>query len=245
MRSLLHKEFKVKRIITLVAASVAAIFMGLGTSHTASAHAVIPLGQYRVAIGWQFEPTGGSDTYAGTTNAIQVFVDAPIPANDIGNPVGDLNSDCTKPDFTVTVTVGSTTSGAYCPGPVYDADTARGRQDEYDAPITPTAVGTYTFHIKGNIHGVPIDKTIQSGPTTFDSVAESTSSDFPVSVPPVSALSTKIDAVDGRTTNAQNSATSAQNSATTGLIVGIAGAALALISGVVALAALRKAARKT
>jgi hypothetical protein len=75
-------------------------------------------------------------------------------------------------------------------------------------------------------------------------VAESTSSDFPVSVPPVSALSKKIDAVDGRTTNAQNTATSAQDSASAGLIVGIVGAVLALISGVVALTALRKAARK-
>jgi hypothetical protein len=235
----------VKKAITASAALAAALIMGIGTTHTASAHAVIPLGQYRVAIGWQFEPVGGNNTYAGSPNAIQVFVDAPTTTSDIGNPVGDLNSDCTKPDFTVTVTVGTTTSSPYCPGPVYDADTARGRQDEYDAPLTPTAVGTYTFHIKGNIHGAAIDKTIQSGPSTFDSVSEATTSDFPISVPPVSALSKKIDAVDGRTANAQSSATSAQNSATAGLIVGIVGAVLALISGVVALAALRKASRKT
>jgi hypothetical protein len=233
-----------KRAITVVAASAAALFMGVAATQTASAHAVIPLGQYRVAIGWQFEPVGGDDTYAGSSNAIQVFVDIPTPTNDIGTPVSDLNADCTKPDFTVTVEVGSTTSSPYCPSPAYDPDTGLGRLDEYDYALTPTAVGTYTFHIKGSIHGTPIDKTVASGPSTFDSVAESTSSDFPIAVPPVSALSTKINAVDGRTSTAQSSATSAQNSATAGLIVGIVGVALALISGVVALAALRKGARK-
>jgi hypothetical protein len=234
---------KMRKIITVAAASAAALLMGVGAAHTASAHAVIPLGQYRVAIGWQFEPVGGDSTYAGSPNAIQVFVDAPTPSNDIGTPVGDLNGDCTKPDFTVTVSVGSTTSSPYCPAPTYDPDTGLGRQDEYDYALTPTAVGTYTFHIKGNIHGVPIDKTIASGSSTFDSVAESTSSDFPISVPPVSALSTKIDAVDGRTSNAQNSADSAKNSATAGLVVGIVGVVLALLSGLMALSALRKARR--
>jgi len=235
----------VKKTITITAAFVAALFVGVGTARAASAHAVIPLGQYRVAIGWQFEPVGGDNTYAGSPNAIQVFVDTPTPSNDIGTPVSDLNGDCTKPDFTVTVKVGSTTSSPYCPAPAYDPDTGLGRQDEYDYALTPTVPGTYTFHIKGSVHGVPIDQTIASGSSTFDSVAEATSSDFPISVPPVSALSTKIDAVDGRTASAQSSATTAQNSATAGLIVGIVGAALALISGAVAVAALRNAARKT
>ena len=229
-----------KKFIAILTAITATAVLGVISAPHASAHAVIPLGQYRVAIGWQFEPTGGNNTYAGSTNAIQVFVDAPTPTNDIGTPVGDLNGDCTKPDFTVSITVGTVTSSPYCPSPAYDPDTGLGRQDEYDYAVTPTAVGTYTFHIKGNIHGVALDKTIASGSSTFDSVAEVTSSDFPIAVPPVSALSTKIDAVDGRTASAQASATSAKNSATAGLIVGIVGLVLAFVATLVAVSAMRK-----
>ena len=41
----------------------------------ASAHYVFTAGRYRLAIGWQFEPASGTDTYVDAQNAIQVFVD--------------------------------------------------------------------------------------------------------------------------------------------------------------------------
>ena len=229
-----------KNITAIVGAAAIALLIGVASPLAASAHAVLNVAQYRVAIGWQFEPSGGDDTYAGTSNAIQVFVDIPTAKNAIGTPVSDLNSDCTKPDFVVTVTVGSTTSSPFCPAPAYDPDTGNGRLDEYDYALTPTAVGTYTFHITGRIHGVAIDRTIASGSSTFDSVADSTSGDFPIAVPPVSALSTKIDAVDGRASIAQSAATSAQSSATAAIVVGGVGVVLALISGLAALVAVRR-----
>ena len=39
--------------------------------------------------------------------------------------------------------------------PCYDSDTGNGRLDEYDYPLIPTVVGTYTFHIFGTINGRP------------------------------------------------------------------------------------------
>jgi hypothetical protein len=195
-------------------AASAAMLAALATSFAvASAHYVFTAGEYRVAIGWQFEPAFGTDTYVGEQNAIQVFVDVASANNPKGKPVSTLNADCSHPDFQVTVTVGTTTSSPFCPAPAYDGDTGNGRLDEYDYPLIPTVVGTYTFHIFGSINGTPIDQTVTSGPTTFDSVADSSAVEFPVAVPATAALATKVDAVGQRAGDALASAQSAATAA--------------------------------
>lgn len=200
----------------LRASAVAAgTLLALATSFAvASAHYVFTAGKYRVAIGWQFEPSSGSDTYIGAQNAIQVFIDVASADNPRGTPVSTLNQDCTHPDFQVTVTVGSATSSPFCPALVYDDDTGNGRLDEYDYPVIPTVVGTYTFHIFGTINGTPIDQKVASGPTTFDSIADSSSVEFPVAVPAAAAVATKVDAVNQRAATALASARSAATAAT-------------------------------
>jgi len=197
-------------------AVVAGMLMALATSvAVASAHYVFTAGEYRVAIGWQSEPASGTDTFVGEENAIQVFIDIASANNPKGTPVSTLNQDCTHPDFQVTVTVGTTTSSPFCPAPAYDSDTGNGRLDEYDYALIPTVVGAYTFHIFGSINGTPIDKTVTSGPATFDSVADSSAVEFPVAVPAVAAIATKVDAVNQRAetalASAQSAATAASN----------------------------------
>jgi hypothetical protein len=179
----------------------------------ASAHFVFTAGRYRVAIGWQFEPASGTTTYVDSQNAIQVFID--VASRDVprGTPVSALNQDCTHPDFQVTVTVGSTTSSPFCPTAVYGPDTGNGRLDEYDYPLIPTVVGTYTFHIFGAIHGTPIDQKVTSGPTTFDSIADASAFEFPVAVPPPAAVASKVDAVNQRAASALATAQSAATKA--------------------------------
>jgi hypothetical protein len=179
----------------------------------ASAHYVFTAGPYRLAIGWQFEPASGSDSYVDAPNAIQVFIDVASRDDPHGTPVSTLNGDCTHPDFQVTVTVGSITSSPFCPSPVHDPDTGNGRLDEYDSPLIPTVVGTYTFHIFGTINATPLDQKITSGPTTFDSIADSSSAEFPVAVPAIAAVSTKVDAVNQRAASALASAQSAATTA--------------------------------
>jgi len=225
----------VSRTRRRASAIVAGTLLALATSFAvASAHYVFTAGKYRVAIGWQFEPSSGSDTYIGAQNAIQVFVDVASADNPRGTPVSTLNQDCTHPDFQVTVTVGSTTSSPFCPALVYDSDTGNGRLDEYDYPVIPTVVGTYTFHIFGTINGTPIDQKVTSGPTTFDSIADSSSVEFPVAVPAAAAVATKVDAVDQRAATALASAQSAATAATNARNSASSATLLAIIAIIVA-----------
>jgi hypothetical protein len=204
----------VSRVHLRVFAVAAGTLVALATSMAvASAHDVFTAGKYRVAIGWQNEPSSGTDTYVGDQNAIQVFIDIASAGNPKGIAVGTLNADCAHPDFQVTVTVGSTTSSPFCPAPVHDGDTGNGRLDEYDHPLIPTVVGTYAFHIFGTINGTVIDKTVTSGPTTFDSIADSSSVEFPVAVPAVSEIAAKVQAVSARAASALVRAQSVANTA--------------------------------
>lgn len=202
------------KITRRTSAAAAAMLVALATSFVvASAHYVFTAGKYRIAIGWQFEPAGGTDTYVGAPNAIQVFIEVPSASNPIGTPATTLNEDCTHPDFQVTVTVGATTSSPYCPVPLYDSDTGSGRLDEYDYAVIPTVVGSYTFHIFGIISGVPIDQKVTSGPTTFDSIADSSAVDFPVVLPAAAAVAIKVETVGQRAASALASAQSASTAA--------------------------------
>ena len=201
------------RVLRLAGAGIAVVAALLSSSVLASAHAVLTVGQYHVAIGWQNEPASGTVTYVDQPNAIQVFIDIPSGSNDFATPVSDLNADCTKPDFQVTATFGSVTSSPLCPQPVFDADTGRGRLDEYDVVLTPTRVGDYRFRIFGSIHGTAIDQSVTSGPSTFDSVGDQGSTEFPTAVPALSDLSTKVDQVDARAADARTAATNAANTA--------------------------------
>jgi hypothetical protein len=227
----------VSRVHLRVFAVAAGMLVALATSMAvASAHDVFTAGKYRVAIGWQSEPSSGTDTYVGDQNAIQVFVDIASADNPKGTPVSTLNADCTHPDFQVTVTVGTTTSSPFCPAPAYDGDTGNGRLDEYDYPLIPTVVGTYTFHIFGTINGTAIDKTVTSGPTTFDSIADSSSVEFPIAVPAISDIATKVNAVGDRAASAlaaagsvANAAASAKSSASSAQILAIAALIIAVL----------------
>jgi hypothetical protein len=235
--SIVHelRRFQVAKITLRVSAVVASTLIALATTlAVASAHYVFTAGKYRVAIGWQNEPAFGTDTYVGEQNAIQVFVDIATADNPKGTPVSTLNADCTHPDFQVTVTVGTTTSSPYCPAPAYDGDTGNGRLDEYDYPMIPTVVGTYTFRIFGSINGTPIDQTVKSGPTTFDSIADASSVEFPVAVPATAALSTKVDAVNQRAASALSSAQSAATTASDAKNSASSASTLAIVAIVVA-----------
>jgi hypothetical protein len=217
-------------------AVAAATLLALATSSAvASAHYVFTAGKYRVAIGWQNEPSSGTDTYVGAQNAIQVFIDIASASDSHGTPVSTLNQDCSHPDFEVTVTVGSTTSSPFCPVSIHDSDTGNGRLDEYDYPLIPTVVGTYTFHIVGTINGTAIDQSIHSGPSTFDSVADSSSAEFPVAVPAIAQVASKVDAVNQRATSALTRAQAADATASNAGQRASGAAVLSIVALVVAI----------
>jgi hypothetical protein len=219
-------------------AVAAATLLALATSFAvASAHYVFTAGRYRIAIGWQNEPSSGTDTYVGAQNAIQVFIDVGAASGAHATPVSTLNSDCSHPDFQVTARVGGTTSSPFCPRPVYDVDTGTGRLDEYDYPLIPTVVGTYTFHIVGSINGTAIDQSVTSGPTTFDSVADSSAVDFPVAVPAVAQVAAKVDAVNQRAASALASAQAAATAAADARNSAAGATVLAIVAMIIAILA--------
>ncbi|MBV9100324.1 MAG: hypothetical protein JO198_04685 [Candidatus Dormibacteraeota bacterium] len=223
------------RGVRIAAAAAAACAIGL-LPVVASAHAVITVGGYHVAIGWQYEPPGGSSTYVGQPNGVQVFIDTLTATGDIGSPVGDLNSDCSHPDFQVTVTFDGKTSSPLCPMPTFDPDTASGRMDEYDAVLTPTKVGDYTFRIFGSIHGTAIDKSATSGPSTFDTVADQSAVDFPTAAPALGDVAAKVDQVGNRAADAAASAASAADTANRASTIAIIAVIVAALLGAANLA---------
>ena len=136
-------------------------------------------GPYTLEIGWQHEPT-----YVGETNGVQVIV---TDANE--DPVTDLGED----DLKVVVSTGSDQSGELTFEPAFDLEEGDGPMGQYNAPIMPTAPGDYTFHITGNIHGQPVDVTVTSGDETFDTVQGTAEIQFPVKIPTMPEVVTRLD----------------------------------------------------
>jgi hypothetical protein len=203
--------------LRLVAAlSLAGLLTGLGAT-PATAHTVKSFGAFSVALGWVREPV-----YVGQLNAVQVVV-----KDAHGDPVNDIASG----DLTVQVTAGGQTSDALTLDPRFDGDTGLGTPGDYEAPLIPTVVGDYTFHLKGGIHGTAVDESATSGEKTFESVTSPTQIQFPVKVPDTSDINTKLTQVAGRAEAASASAQSASDSAGRALALAVTAAIVALVLG--------------
>jgi hypothetical protein len=139
------------------------------------AHEVREVGSYQLTVGWRDEPA-----YVDAPNAVQIFVhtSAGEPVEDLGNP----------PSLKVQVIYGRLTSPDLDLEPSFDADTGLGTRGEFDAPITPTAPGDYTFHLTGTIDGQAIDQKFTSGENTFAPVVEPSGVEFPIKNPTMGAL---------------------------------------------------------
>jgi hypothetical protein len=170
------------------AALVGAVILALTASGIAAAHVVRQFGPYTIALGWLGEPT-----YVGEHNAIVAVV-----KDAAGNPVNDLASG----DLTVTVSAGGQSTAALPLDPSYDEDTGLGTPGEYTADMIPTIPGDYTFHLAGKVHDTAVDETATSSDTTFNSVEDPASVQFPVKVPTTTEISDKVDKLDSRLTSA-------------------------------------------
>ena len=219
-----------------------ALLLWLAMTSVASAHVVKQFGSYSVAMGWLHEPT-----YVGIENAVQVVV-----KDSSGNSVNDLASG----DLKVVVSAGGQQTAALPLDPSYDDDTGLGTPGEYDAPLIPTQVGDYTFHLSGSIHGQAVDETVTSSDQTFASVENGTDAQFPVKLPAIGDVSALAQRVDGRVTTAQadaataeSDATNAHDAANRALMVGAIAGGLGIVFGLgglaVGFASLRAARRRS
>ena len=195
----------------------------------AFAHTTKNAGPYALTFGWRDEPA-----YTGAENAVQLFVkDAK------GNPVDDLGA-----GVTVTVSTGTgastQTSAPMALNSAFDPDTGLGTHGEFDAPLVPTAVGTYTFHITGNINGTAVDVSATSSDKTFADVTDPTSIEFPNQVATLPQLSSAVTTLQNRLSSAQSAANAAKSSASSAKTLAIVAIVVAVVLAVVALATGRR-----
>jgi len=218
---------------------VALLFASAGV---AMAHVIEHAGSYTIALGWQHEPA-----YVGSQNAVQVIV-----TDGAGKAVTDLGAE----DLSVVLSTGGQQSAGLAFSPGFDEDTGLGTPGEYDAPILPTSPGDYAFHLTGTIHGTAIDVTETSSDTTFTSVIGTTDVEFPVKLPTMAEVATRLDRIDSRiaalgtgTTSgptqagvdaASAAAADARAAADRALVIGAAVGGLGLLVGLLALVHARR-----
>jgi hypothetical protein len=227
-------------------AGVAASIITIAAAGATQAHVLKDFGTYSVALGWVVEPT-----YVGQVNAVQVVVK---------DKQGKAVTDLADGDLKVIVSVGGQQSSALALNNKFDPDTGLGVPGDYEAPITPTTPGDYTFHLTGSIHGQAVDETATSSDSTFDSAVEATAIEFPNKLPSLTEITTSLDRITARLsasvspgasaaapaptadagladaiTAAQTTAAQAREAASSALVVGLLVGALGVILGGAAL----------
>jgi hypothetical protein len=211
-----------KRIATAMAFAIAlpALFIALSAA-PALAHEERTVGKYQLAVGFGDEPA-----YAGVENSVQMFIHTgdDQPVTTLGNT---LKVEISFGDTSMSLTM----------EPFFEIGEF-GTPGDYRAFFIPTAPGNYTFHFTGNILGQKIDQKFTSSPTTFSSVVDPSTVQFPVKAPSNVELATRLEQESKRTDAriaavqaSADSASSAKTIAWVGVIVG----ALGLITGIVAL----------
>ncbi len=203
------------------AAAIVAVATAL-LATPALAHEARKVGTYDLEVGWQHEPT-----YVGEQNGVQIIIhDAKgEPVDDLGNPV----------TLKVAVIYAQQTSDPLDLAPSFDADTGEGTHGEWDAPLTPTAPGNYTFHLTGTINGDPVDEKFTSSDSTFDPVSNPDAIEFPVKTPTNGELATNLAKTQPRVASAQTAAHDAKDSSSTATTVAVLALVLAIGLGVPAL----------
>ena len=217
--------------------------LALAAAPVVAAHDHTEVGDYKLTIGWHDEPT-----LVSQLNAVEVTI---LDHHD--QPVSDL----APGDLEVVVSTADQQTGELPLQPAFDLQEGVGTPGQYVADILPTTTGDYTFHITGSIHGQAVDLTLTSGAETFEPVTSSSDVEFPVKVPTLADVATRLDRIDGRIEDLQGGAVSAQQLAdlqaqvadvrnavsqatTLALVVGGAGLLVAVVAVVIALRASRR-----
>jgi hypothetical protein len=185
-----------RKLIAVPAASILAILASLllSTGGVALAHGTTTVGDYTLVIGFHNEPV-----LQGQPNSLDLFVTNTKTNEKINGLEKTLNAEISFGKSKKQVTL----------EPQEDLDGA------YQAEVIPTRTGDYTWHIWGDINGTPVDVSMTSSPTTFDSAAPLSDVSFPDAQPAAA--------------NLQASAASAAQAAQTAMIVGIVGVVLGLV----------------
>lgn len=214
-----------KRLMRLLGVSL--LLMGLSVSlmtSVALAHGQTTVGDYDIEIGFHNEPA-----YVNEPNGLDLFVTNNKTNDKVTGLEDTLQAEIIFGSSKKSLKIEATeTDGAYT------------------AYVVPTAVGDYTWHIFGKIKDTPVDISMTSSPTTFNSVETTTDYEFPKPDTTLTDLHTQADAAAKSASDASQAAAaanqsiaSATQSAQTALIVGIVGAVLGVIGIGIGLSARR------
>ena len=182
-------RFRGLRIAGLTSAS---LLLALALAPASSAHENLHVGEYEVVIGWLNEPT-----FVGQPNGVEIRI-----TDHDGQPVTDLAAGAVM--VVVTTAGESTSSMPLVPG--FNVTSGFGTPGQYHAELVPTTPGEYTFQFSGAIHETPVDVTVTSGEETFSPVRSSSDIEFPVKVPTLADVATRLDRIDGRIEALQSNA---------------------------------------
>jgi hypothetical protein len=147
-----------KLMAIFLAAGLIASMALLSLGQPVSAHGTLQVGDYSVVIGFHNEPV-----YVGVPNALDLFVTNTKTNTKVNGLESTLKAELIfgSSKETLTLTPQEDTDGAYT------------------TYVMPTREGDYTWHIFGTIESTPIDISMTSSPTTFDSAALLSSIAFP------------------------------------------------------------------
>ena len=112
--------------------------------------------------------------------------------------------------------------------PTFDPDTSFGTPGDYRAWLFPTVPGNYTFRFTGTIGTQKVDQSFTSGPTTFATVVDPASVQFPVKAPSNAQIAARVAADSVRSATASQ-VSSARTIGIIGVVVGVVGL---LVAGV-------------
>jgi hypothetical protein len=148
------KQFLIPSMLLLVATIV---FVSPLSVKPAEAHITKTFGNYLIEVGWDKEPV-----YTGLENAVQVTIKK--GSGDSAKPV--INA---LKDMQISVKYGGVTKPLdFLPSSTVDG--------QYDSPLIPTRVGTYSLVFKGTVEDQAIDTEI-----ALDDVASADALNFPSS----------------------------------------------------------------
>jgi hypothetical protein len=156
----------------------AALTMAVGAG-AAMAHESRDVGEYTFVVGFLDEPV-----YAGLKSGLDLHISA-----------GDAPVEGAQETLEAEVTFGDQTRAL-------EITPSFGEPGAYRSVFFPTAAGSYTFRVFGEIDGTAIDESFTSGPDTFGDILDTAGGQFPVVYPTTADLARDAEAGAGAATMA-------------------------------------------
>jgi hypothetical protein len=197
------------------------------TAAPAAAHESREVGPYEFLVGWGDEPT-----FTGSKNSVELTIThlrSGKPLLDLG---GELEVDVIFGDASTTLAM----EPSFVPG-------VFGEPGVYEADITPTRAGEYTFHFHGTVEGMDVDEEFTSGPDTFGSPVELQEIMFPVADPSNAELAERLDQEVSRLENAVDVAASVEDDVSSVRTVSFVALGVGLLALVVGIAMMIRSTR--